>query len=302
MSKIVSRDFLKILWKKIFLVVFISTIGGFISKLILTPKIQEFYIKIEITEAKENIFQYYDYISSLPGAPKISKNELPSIANSQENFNTIFYSNFLSFNNFENFLKQSQSKEINNFKQFFKSKNYDITDYFKHNNKIGAVTENKKKHENKYFFIYPKELDGRAFLIEYLNFTKNQTIEILRMRISKSIIDKVLLYEKAFDLAKKIGIEEPVYKNLDSQIYPMPFVDDLFYKGSKVLLHEMTYYKNLLQKLSNEKVDLNNLFYLSPSISISKSSNTYFLIGFIFGFILCLLIIFYKRILKILSV
>ena len=120
-----------------------------------------------------------------------------------------FNSNLLSGDNLENFLQQS--KEFDDFKVFLNKRNISAKKYFLEY-RFGEFKEKNKKILNRYFIIFPKELEGAAFLNNYVVFIKNKTKDEFINNLRISISNLLTEYEQNFQNAKINGFENPVIK------------------------------------------------------------------------------------------
>jgi LPS O-antigen subunit length determinant protein (WzzB/FepE family) len=160
-------DLVRTLWREKILILSISVICGLLGYLYASFKPEEF--KAEIT-LKNPPFQLFENYSGLI--------EINSNNNNNNNNNNItggqFISNFklklLSLDNLESFVEESRN--LDNFKAYLKSKNITVKKYFK--DKLGEEKGKNIVIPNKYFLVFLKGLDGDIFLNNYVEFTKKK--------------------------------------------------------------------------------------------------------------------------------
>jgi hypothetical protein len=190
-----------------------------------------------------------------------------------------------------------ESSEFDNFKAYLKSRNISAKQYFK--NKFGEVKEKNLIASNKYFLVFSKPLDGDLFLNNYVQFVKRKTVLELKTNLKLSILNKITIYENAYDNAILINLENPILRSINQTNQVVNEPEDLFYKGSKILLQEIIYLKKLLIKLENDKFNFEIISDKSLNSPVMKIPNlAYFVIGLMLGLFLSLGIIFFKGILK----
>jgi hypothetical protein len=283
-------DFLhiiKLLLREKVLISSISIIFGFLGYLYASFQPQKF--KIEIT-IKEPYIEFVEILNRDFGA-LVLKEQHSQVS---EKFISDFKSNLLSLNNLKSFVEES--KEFDNFKEYLKLRNISVTNYFLNN--IGEVKEKNVIIRNKYFLAFTKELDGDIFFNNYLEFVKKKTAIELKKNLQLLIVNKIVFFERAFQLAKSVNIESPI-----GTIIPLNHnviaSSDLIYKGSKILSLEIVYLKELLVKLENEQFNFQIILDKSSITPTEVISNhKYFAAGLILGLFLSLVIIFFKSILK----
>jgi hypothetical protein len=202
--------------------------------------------------------------------------------------------NLLSLNNLEIFVEESQDLDI--FKKYLKSRNISTKQYFA--NKLGEAKEKNLIIPNKYFLVFTKELDGDIFLNSYVQFTKKKTLFEIKKNLKLSIENKITIYESSFEKAKLINLENPFLKPMSgTQFQVVNEPSDLFYKGSKILSHEINYLKKILTKLENDQFNFEIILDKPLISSVKETSNfTYFATGITFGLFLSLGIIFYRKV------
>ena len=142
-------------------------------------------------------------------------------------------------------------------------------------------------------------MNGDIFLNNYAQFTKKKTVFEIKKKLKSSIENKIVIYDHALEKAKLINLEDPILKSMKSQqqFQVVNEPTDLFYKGSKILSHEIIYLKRLLIKLENDQFHYEFLIDKPLSFPFKERPNlTYFAIGLMLGLFLSLGIIFFKRV------
>ena len=160
-------------WKEKITILLISIVCGLVGY--LYASFQPLLFKTEIT-LKNPPFQFFEFYSSVRSNNfKYSNNNNNNNNNSNDNFAGEFISdfklNFLSLDNLETFVEESGS--FDDFKGYLKSRNITVKKYFE-DNKLGQVKEKNQIIPNKYFLIFPKELDGVIFFNNYAEFIKKK--------------------------------------------------------------------------------------------------------------------------------
>lgn len=213
-----------------------------------------------------------------------------------EIFNLQFSQNIISPDNLVDFVEKNKISE--NLKAYLKKENISTTQYFR-GKKFGKLIDSKDKNDkylDKYFLIFPQEvLDADIFLNEYIVFTRNKTIFEFKKILKNAISNSINEHEQALDIAKKINLENPILKSMgqNSVVYEP---DTLFYKGIKVLGETIFYYKKIYMAVDSFQFDYNPILDKAskPEYNIFKSVYLYILLGFIFGVIISLIIIFFR--------
>lgn len=295
-------DLIKSLWREKILILSISIICGLAGYLYASFQPKYFKTVIYIKNPPSQLFESYkdvfkDNVANVGNVTNLNSfNNL----NGFNNPNSIagqyifdFSLNFLSIDNLQNFTEESI--EFDNFKEYLKLRNISAKSYFV--NKIDYVKEKNLIIPNKYYLVYPKELNGDIFLNNYSEFVKKITIFELKKNLKLTIDNKIIIHEQALEKAKLINLEMPIihksFTNQNSQVVNEPM--DLFYKGSKVLTQEIISNKKLLIKLENEQFNYEHLLDKSLSSQVDKMSNfTYSVMGIMLGLFLSLGVIFYK--------
>jgi LPS O-antigen subunit length determinant protein (WzzB/FepE family) len=278
-------NFIGLLWREKITIFSISIVCGLVGYFYASFQPQEF--KTEIT-LKNPPFQHFEFYSSV-----LSNN---NSNNFDEQFISDFKLNFLSPDNLEKFVEESGGYD--NFKGYLRSRNITVKQYFE-DNKLGQVKEKNQIIPNKYFLIFPKELEGRIFFNNYAEFIKKKTVFDFKKNLKLSIENNINNYELALESAKIINLENPILKSMNqpSQVVNEP--EALFYKGTKILAQNIIHLKKLFIKLENDQFNYNPTSDSATfPLNLSKSLFLYSLAGLVFGFFFSLIIILLKNTLK----
>ena len=162
-------DLVRTLWREKILILSISVICGLLGYLYASFKPEEFKAEITLKNPPFQLFENYNGLIEIN--PNNNNNN-----NNNNNIGGQFISNFklklLSLDNLESFVEESRN--LDNFKAYLKSKNSTVNKYFK--DKLGEVKEKNIIIPNKYFLVFLKGLDGDIFLNNYVEFTKKKYI------------------------------------------------------------------------------------------------------------------------------
>ena len=206
--------------------------------------------------------------------------------------------NFISLDNVDLFLEQT--KDFIDFKIFLKEKKMSPKMYFL-NSKSGLrkIKEKNSTHE-KFIFIYPEQLDGKNFIINYFDFSKKKTFDEFSSDMKMYIRSKIKSSEDALAIAKILGLKKPAIIDKNININPK----DLFYIGSDALEARIKEYRDFLTVVDNSSlINDNKLLNQVNALPFYEEyrgypNSFYALLGLLFGFILSSLIIFFKSFLK----
>lgn len=283
-------NFIRLLWREKILIVSISIICSLIGYIFTTPKLQESKAVIILKDPPTQIFEPYTYNSSTPTNNNAANNNIIV-----QQFILDLKMNFLSVNNLDIFLEQS--REFHNFKALLNSRNIDVYKYFD-GNRFGPIKEKNVVVSNKYFIVFPKELDGVRFLSNYADFIKKKTIAKTKNNLKLTIQNTISINEQALEIANIIELEGPIFKSTDT-VYNVGSGLDLFYSGSKVLSQNIVNLKKLVIKLENDPFNYDLKLDQSVILEFNPERLTFnYLTGLIFGFLLSFVIIFFKSFLR----
>jgi LPS O-antigen subunit length determinant protein (WzzB/FepE family) len=138
---------------------------------------------------------------------------------------------------------------------------------------------------------FPYEKGGDIFLNNYIIFTKNKTLNTFKNKLRLLLEDKITNYEENLEIAKKLNLLEPILTP-QSEWYK----DDLYYKGSKVLIEEIKFYKILKKNLDNNTLDYNPILDVATSpykVNVNKVYKYYYS-AVTFSIFLSFVIIFFR--------
>ncbi len=287
------------LWKEKILILIFSIVCMLLFYLYTLTFDKEFKTEITIKDPDYEVLKKYDkFISYKKNINTIESDKIKIEVNVATKFIDDFNLNLLSLDNLENFLQQS--KGLDDFKVFLKKRNTSAQKYFG-GYRFGELKEKNKTIYNRYFLIFPKELEGTIFLNNYVQFTKNKTKGEFINKIRIAIYVHLTEYEENFQIAKQIGIENPVMKFSESSANNF-FLDtkSSYLEGTKVLSQKIIYIKQFLSDLERNQFDYDPI--LDKASVISKVAPFYQLLyilgGFVFGFFLSLIIIFFRDSIK----
>jgi hypothetical protein len=212
--------------------------------------------------------------------------------NLNKEFVNIFKKNLLNLNNLESFVENG--KEFQDFKEFLKSRNITILQYFQ-DNRLQNVNKRNKNIVDNYFLFFPKKLDGITFLNNYIKFTqKNTTIE-LKKYLKLMIEDEIKIHRDALKLAKVIDLQNSIQFEPNSKMKIEALQKDLYFHGSEILSQKIIFLENFLKQLENEEFNYNMISEGPTIIKPALPSLLYILSsGLLFGLIISFIIILKK--------
>jgi hypothetical protein len=282
-------DIIKSLWREKILILSISIICGLAFYLYVLFQPQQLKREIILKDPPPQLFESYNDV--------LDKNN--NKTNIVEQFTTDFKLNLLSSDNLQSYIEQSSEFDV--FNRYLKSRNISVKKFFE--NKLSEVTEKNSIISNKYFLIFPKglksdtlkELDRDIFLGNYVKFVKKKTIVSLKKNLKLSIENRIVLYEASLQKAKIINLENPILRSINQATLIINEPNELFYKGSKILLQEIDSLKKLLIKLENDQFDFEIISDQPLNFQVKLISDLeYFVIGIMLGLFLSFGIIFLK--------
>ena len=208
----------------------------------------------------------------------------------------------LSSVNFKNFVKQINNEKKSN----LYISNYDnafIKEFFE--NKIqNLFIENKsfrnKSIDNQYLFTFPIYFNGELFLNNYLKFIEKKLSKELYLTLSILVDNQILMYKKNLEIAKLLNLEYPISLTGDNVVIINQKIyksDDFFYQGTKVLEYQINNLKVLKDEIS-EKISKNLIDFKILTLPYNLNLYLYLMVGLVIGFILSLIIIFFREILN----
>jgi hypothetical protein len=254
-------DLIRQLFEEKVLILFISIIFVLLATLYGYSKNKDLEFKIQVTLKFEPLFEEYK---------QIQKSD--------------FDKQFSNIRNFEIFIEQN--KEIEDFKKFLKLKNLSAVDYFSAE-KFNILPNNNNKSlvDSDFLLIYPKELDGVSFIINYIEFIKKNKKSLYNKKIKEFYQKKINEHLLALEISKKLKIEMPMQS----------VGDNLSFKGTIYLSEQVNHFRKIYSGIDNEKY-FNIDYLISKPVTIgNKSLSVYFVIGLILGLFLSFLIVFVKK-------
>jgi len=292
-------DLLRTLWREKILILSISIICGLLGYLYASFKPEEFKTEIKLKNPSAQLFEPYTHIFNNNN----NNNDNNNNNNIAGKFTSDFKLNFLSLDNLEIFVNESQ--DLDDFKKYLKSRNISAKVYFA--NRLGEENFSTKLEKEKniimpttlFLLFETKILDGSIFFNNYLEYVKKINIIEFKKNLKIAIENRINNTENALDIAKLINLENPILNSSDgtSRVFIEP--EALFYKGTKVLSQSIIIDQKLLQRLENDEFNYNPVLHKGITTKINtNSSYFYFLIGLFFGLFLSCLIIFFKSALK----
>jgi len=285
-------DIIILLWRKKILTLFISIICGLVGYFYASFQSQEFEANITLRNPPAQLFEPYSRaFNNKTDKPDAFDNSGGAISLFNSNFNSLL----LSLDNLQIFT--DQSTEFDNFKGYLKSRNISADEYF--SNKIYQKKKKDLINQNKFYLLFPKELEGDIFFNNYVQFIKKKTISELKKDWKRSIENTISIHEQALEKSILIKLTDPILRSMSQQNQVVNEPEDLFYKGSIILSKEIDNLKKRLILLENDQFDFEIILEKSKISQVNKISKfLYFVLGLTFGLFLSLGVIFFKIVLK----
>ena len=272
------RKVILILWKEKFIILIITlifTVTGYIYNT-LQPK--DYQITVTLRNAPVALFEKYrPYIQQEEQLQRQQQQQI-SIAT---NFNEEFKLNLMSHDNLSNFVEQN--KKLDEFKSY----------------KLQPMTDNKNSKPNQYSFTLSKPLPAEKFLIDYIFYIKQITVNSFKKQLKLTIENELEIYKQNLEIAKKIDLENPILKSFAEGNSVVNEPSALFYKGSKVLSQQIVYQEKLLDGIETFVFEYNPILEspTKPSL-VSKSVTGIIYNAFALGLSLSLIFIFLRSLLS----
>lgn len=259
-----DRDFaelLKKLWKEKFFILIITIIFSLLFYFYSTSFIKKkFRVEILLQHPPNHLFIDYEKIYTTYYKDSI-----------YQNFILDFKLQLLSKINLEKFLKQS--------------KDFQISDFAKKNNK-----ENYSKNftfiidnERKYSLIFPEGVNGHALLAAYIEYTFIETINLTKKKIKKDLklINSSLNY--SLKLSQELQLSTPYTSELEISY------------SEKVLRNRIKLLNNLIENIDKRNFNYDNTFISeSKYFALSSTINSYPFLLILLAFFLAILIVIFK--------
>jgi LPS O-antigen subunit length determinant protein (WzzB/FepE family) len=304
-------EIIKKLWNEKILILSISLIfmvAGFVYGA-LQPKIYK--TEIILREAPSSLFEAYrPFLNKQPPEqpkqqtkPKLEQLQLQlqqlqlqlqlQLQDISRSFNNDVKLNLLSVDTLVQFVEKTNT--INDFKNYLKEKNISARDYF--NEKFQS--DKKNDISNKYFLTYSQPLLGESFLNDYIIFAQQQSLTMFKKQLTQNIINEINIHEQHLEIAKKIGLNNPILQSMTEGRSVVNEPDALFYKGTKVLTQQITYLNKLLNETKNLTLDYNPILEQASSPElITKSPIIYAAIALLLGLFFSLMIVLIRSLLR----
>jgi hypothetical protein len=205
----------------------------------------------------------------------------------QTQFVISFHQNVKSIYNFQDFLDKD-----NNFKKIYKNKNINLEKYF--NKSDFSSLRNKERNNSlfEYRFIFPEDFQGDIFFKNYIVFTQKKTMLEFEAEIKETVNNSINYEQQVLEYIKKTNItafgDSKQNNNLN---------ENFVYQNFNSLSQQIEKNKMLAQTLTYKKFD-HNPFFEEPSKPTPTSKYfalLYSLSGLLIGFLLSLIIIYFKN-------
>ena len=273
-------------------ILFFSILGMSLFLLYSIYSKQNFQTKITIKDPPNIVFEPYNSLfyglQNNTFRSNYNNNNLQQIGKSylQAQFVIIFNQNIKSIYNFREFLKKD-----NNFEKFYKSKDINLEKYFMKSN----FSNIKKKEINdnlfEYQFVFPEDFQGDIFFKNYIIYTQNKTMVDFETEVKATISNTNYYEQQILNFIKKLDITSI------ADLKQNNLSDQLVYQNFNNISLQIEKNKMLADSLTYKKFD-HNPFFEEPSkpIPLYKYSKLLFsLFGLSLGFLLSLIIIYFKN-------
>jgi hypothetical protein len=208
----------------------------------------------------------------------------------------------LSSVNLKNFIKKINKEKKNTL--YILDHDSTFKNEFFENKIQNLLIENKslrnKSIDNQYVFTFPIYFNGELFLNNYLRFIEKKLSKELYLRLSILVDNQISMYKKNLEIAKLLNLEYPISITGDNVVIINQKIyksDDFFYQGTKVLEYQINNLKLLKDEIS-EKISKNVIDYKIITLPYNLNLYLYMMVGLVMGFILALIIIFFRVILN----
>jgi hypothetical protein len=199
----------------------------------------------------------------------------------------------LKISSYKNFVEFTNENNNKYFLQILQKYNLDLKTFFK--KEFSEI--NKSENISEYSLNYPKEIDGRNFLDNYIKFSKKKLKEEIYSDLIFYINLEIKRRLNALEIAKDLNIEEPLKKTSDFN-----YKEYDFNKGKKVLSAEISQLEKEKKSLSENYLDWDPFIVESvelesylPKTTIYSKFFLKIIFSFFLGFLLAFLIIFFKN-------
>lgn len=257
----------------------------FVSKSLHSPNQADSISEIKITKIPNDAFNLYEF--ALPGiydgksstSINLYNNQFISLINSKENLIDYF---------------DSYGKELINIvslnEKFIKKDKIFFADYFF--NKISKIDDINKVYISKFFFNND-DIDGQKFLNHYFNFTQKKTNSIVAKYLINIITDYLIFFENEKEIAKKLNLISPNLQNNNIISEKMYFI-----MGAESINSRINFLIFIKKKLGENELSISKYFNISKASNQPKLkldlTQKHMQVGFLIGFLLSLIVIFFK--------
>jgi LPS O-antigen subunit length determinant protein (WzzB/FepE family) len=289
------------LWKeKIFILIvsifcmLLTTVYSYINK----PN-KQFITIVNLKSPPVQLFQPYNFFYNFENESKFLKSNYIKIATGRvdlpnsafDEYTKLFHENLVSKDNLYIYL--DQNSKLDNFKKFIQKKNIDLTNFLE----VSANLNNSNDVIASYKLFHTKEIDGPVFFNDYVEFVKKKTLEEFFLNIRASIKNTIDVYEQALVISKTQSLKKTTKIDQD---FIGNKAQNLSRENTETLEQQINYFKKKLESVEFEKYNYNVILdKASSSLAIKNNSiklKSFF--GFVFGFFLSLLLIYFKEILQ----
>jgi LPS O-antigen subunit length determinant protein (WzzB/FepE family) len=265
-------ELFKKLWKEKFFILIITTIFSLLFYFYSLSFFKKFRTEIVIQNPPAHLFLEYDRFYKFYVGTNLYNNI----------YDANFRINLLSKSNLVNFLEQSKDFQNSDFlKKNFKKINY--SEDFKLTFKL--TTNN----ENKYNFIFPEGLDGKALLIAYIEHTKNITLNQSKnnLKIALKEISSSMISDLEISKKNQLSFSQLQSNQLQSNI-------ESFY-DPKILSNRIVILNSLIERLDKQHFTYDIILVsASHHSAVSPIANFYPFLGVVLAFFLAVLTVIFR--------
>jgi LPS O-antigen subunit length determinant protein (WzzB/FepE family) len=275
---------LKVLWNEKILILSIALffmIVGYVYASFFNNKIYK--STVIINDVPKYLFKKYEY-----SLPSLTQEDLSKIYNNEFKLNLISVDNLVEFT--------EQNNEIAEFKFYLKDKNINYKKYFE--GKVDILIEkNENISDKKYSLKYHETLPGDKFFNDYIIFTKEKTEKSIKKQITELLHNILFFLEKNLTIAENIGLQDPVLKKFETEIYLSNENAPLLYaQGSKILSLKIDHLKKEIFETQKLTLTYNPLLEKASSPKLVSKNPLFFLVTSLFlGLFISLIVILFKR-------
>ena len=274
-----------IIWKEKIIV--LITILAFLiaSNFYFTSKPKQLISEIVINNPPSELFAKYE----IDNQNKTSQEDdfRPDLLNSYIQSVT---KNMLSSDNFSEFI--NNEKLFENFINNLKSKNISVTTFFKNNFNQVKIRNNKIENTYSLKYLNNLELNGQLLLNKYVEFTVKKILSDYKQRLKNSIVIHINQLRLSYDIADTIGIELPTNQTSN---FSDPTLKNFHMMGTKVISKYILNYQKIVNELEKDNFDYKFILdRASMPTEFTLSKYIYLSVGFVFGLIFSLILIFIK--------